>query len=189
MYVLGIMGSPRVGGNSDILLDQALKGAAETGARTEKIILNQLSINGCNDCTGCNETGECLIDDDMQSILPRIREADYIIHATPVYFWTLTSQMKAYLDRWTAFFDASWKWHKDYLKEMKGKKIGLITACGETNTAECDPIETIFNNLCKFCQLENMGAVKVSAYARGEVENKKEALEEAYKLGKAGCDS
>ena len=183
MYVLGIMGSPRVGGNSDVLLEQALKGAAEKGARTEKIVLNELSISGCNDCTGCNETGVCVVEDDMQTILPRVREADYIIHAVPLYFWSMTAQMKAYLDRWCALYDADWKWQKEYLPEMTGKKIGLITLCGDQDTSICSPTEDVFKNLCKFCQMELVGCLQASAYARGEVEKNKDAMQAAFKLG------
>ena len=107
MKVLGIMGSPRVGGNSDILLDEALAGAKDAGAEVEKIILDKKKISGCKDCKKCNETGICVIKDDMLEIHKKILEADAIIHSVPVYFWSMTSQMKAYLDRWCAFFDAN----------------------------------------------------------------------------------
>ena len=109
MKVLGILGSPRVGGNSDILLDQALAGAKDAGAEVEKIILCQKKISGCLNCDKCNETGVCAIKDDMTEIHKKILEAGAIIHSCPVYFWAMTAQMKAYLDRWCAFFDAEWK--------------------------------------------------------------------------------
>ena len=75
MKVLGILGSPRVGGNSDILLDQALAGAKEAGAEVEKIILCQKKISGCLDCEKCNETGVCVVKDDMPEIHQKILEA------------------------------------------------------------------------------------------------------------------
>jgi multimeric flavodoxin WrbA len=79
MKVLGIMGSPRVGGNSDILLDDALAGAEKAGAQVEKIILVKKKISGCLDCKKCNETGLCVIKDDMPEIHKKILEADAII--------------------------------------------------------------------------------------------------------------
>jgi multimeric flavodoxin WrbA len=105
MKILGILGSPRKDGNSDILLEEALRGAREAGAETEKIILDELQIHGCRDCKGCNETGRCIIEDDMQHVLDQVLEAQGIIHSGPVYFYSMTAQMKAYLDRWCALFD------------------------------------------------------------------------------------
>ncbi len=83
MKVLGILGSPRVGGNSDLLLDQALTGAREAGAEVEKIILSHKKISGCLDCGNCNETGVCVIKDDMGEIHKKILEADALITAFP----------------------------------------------------------------------------------------------------------
>ena len=104
MKVLGILGSPRVGGNSDVLLDQALAGARDTGAEIEKIILALKKISGCLNCDKCNQTGECATQDDMLEIHKKILQADAILHSVPVYFWAMTAQMKAYLDRWCVFF-------------------------------------------------------------------------------------
>ena len=95
MKVLGVLGSPRIGGNSDILLDWALAGARDTGAEVEKINLSQKKISGCLDCTKCNEAGVCAIKDDMQDLYPKVLEAGAILHSVPVYFWAMTAQMKA----------------------------------------------------------------------------------------------
>jgi len=86
MKVLGVLGSPRVRGNSDILLDQALAGAKEMGARVEKIILSRKKILGCLDCAKCNETGICVIKDDMLEVHEKILKADAILHSVPLYF-------------------------------------------------------------------------------------------------------
>ena len=188
MHVLGIMGSPRVGGNSDVLLDHALKGAAEAGASTDKIILNELLINGCNDCTGCNKTGLCVIDDDLNGVLARVREADYVIHSVPVYFYSMTAQMKAYLDRWCSFYDGDWKWHKHFWPDMKGKKIGLITVCGDQVTDVCESVDKIFRTLCTNSLLKFAGSIRISASARGDVNGNQDALKEAFDLGRAGCE-
>ena len=132
MKILGVLGSPRIGGNSDILLSQALAGAKEAGAdAVEKIILDRRRIAGCKDCKKCNKTGFCAIKDDMADIQKHILDAYAVIHASPVYFWSMTAQMKAYLDRWCVFFDADWKWQKLYYPKMRAKRIGLITVCGD----------------------------------------------------------
>jgi len=187
MKILGILGSPRIGGNSDILLDQALAGARDTGAEVEKIILNQKKILGCHDCKKCNETGLCVLKDDMPEIHKKILEADAVIHSVPVYFWSMTAQMKAYLDRWCAFFDAQWKWHKAYYPQMKGKRIGLITVCGDMNVHTADPIVHAFKNTADFTKLRWIGTVMASATDKGEIAGNEAAKREAFELGRKGA--
>ena len=187
MKVLGILGSPRVGGNSDVLLDQALAGAKAAAAEIEKIVLGHKKISGCLACEKCNATGICAIKDDMPEIHKKILEADAVIHSVPVYFWAMTAQMKAYLDRWCAFFDAEWRWHKTYYPKMKGKRIGLITVCGDPNVSTADPIVHSFKTTCQFTKLNWIGVVQASAGARGEIAKNEAAKKEAYALGKKGA--
>jgi len=187
MKILGILGSPRLSGNSDILLDQALAGAKDAGAEVEKIVLCQKKISGCLDCQKCNETGICAIKDDMLEIHKKILEADGIIHSVPVYFWAMTAQMKAYLDRWCAFFDAEWRWHKAYYPQMKGKRIGLITVCGDPNVSTADPIVHSFKNTADFTKLKWIGTVQASAALKGEIAKNEAAKKQAYELGKKGA--
>ena len=184
MKVLGILGSPRVGGNSDILLEQALAGAKDAGAEVEKIVLSKKKISGCLDCGKCNETGVCPIKDNMPEILKKILDADVVIHSVPVYFWAMTSQMKAYLDRWCAFFDAEWRLHKAYRPKMKVKRIGLITPCGDPNVSTADPIVSSFKNTCQFAGLNLLEVVQASAGAKGEIANNAVAKKKAYDLGR-----
>ncbi len=184
MKVLGILGSPRAKGNSDVLLDQALAGAKEAGAQVEKIVLSRKRISGCLDCGKCNETGVCVIKDDMVKIHKKVLEADAIIHSVPLYFWAMTSQMKAYLDRWCAFFDANWEWQKPYAPRMKGKKIGLITVCGDADASTSDPIVHSFKNTCEFTGLDLFGVVKASASQKGEIAGNKKVMKGAFDLGK-----
>ena len=184
MKVLGILGSPRVGGNSDVLLDQALAGVRDAGAETEKIVLCQKKISGCLNCEKCNEKGICAIKDDMAEIQKKILESDVIIHSVPVYFWSMTAQMKAYLDRWCVFYDAQWRLHKIYSPKMKGKKIGLITVCGDPDVSTADPIVHSFKNTCEFTEFNWLGVVKASAGAKGEIAKNEAAKKEAYNLGK-----
>ncbi len=184
MKVLGILGSPRIGGNSNILLDEALAGAREAGAEVEKIFLCRKKISGCLNCEKCNETGICAIKDDMLEIHKKILEADAVIHSVPVYFWAMTSQMKAYLDRWCAFFDGQWAMHKAYRPKLKGKKIGLITLCGDPNVSTADPIIHSFKTTCEFAGLNWIGVVQASAGAKGEIAKNEGAKKQAFELGK-----
>jgi multimeric flavodoxin WrbA len=184
MKTLGILGSPRIGGNSDMLLSQALAGAKEAGAHIEKIILGRKHIGGCKDCKKCNKTGICAVKDDMLEIQKKILNADAIIHSTPVYFWSMTSQIKAYLDRWCVFFDEQWNWHNAYYPKMRGKRIGLITVCGDPNVHTADTIVHSFQSTVEMTKMNWLGVVMASASAKGEIAKNEAAMREAFALGK-----
>ena len=99
MKVLGIYGSPRPGGNSDLLLDKALEGAQSEGASIEEIYVRDLTFSGCIECGGCDETGECILSDDLDGIYPLLLDTPVIILASSIFFYGLPSQVKALVDR------------------------------------------------------------------------------------------
>ncbi len=98
--VLGVAGSPRRGGNTETLLDEVLRGAAEAEAKTEKVVLAERDVKSCRACNACARTKVCIQKDDMVSIIEKMREAEVWVLATPVYWWGPTAQMKAFIDRW-----------------------------------------------------------------------------------------
>ncbi|MBN1814286.1 MAG: flavodoxin family protein [Anaerolineae bacterium] len=98
--VLGIVGSPRRGGNTDILVDEVLAGAAEAGAQTEKVMLSKLDIGPCRACDACGKTGKCVQRDDLPALLEQMARSDVWVFGTPVYYWGPTAQFKAFVDRW-----------------------------------------------------------------------------------------
>jgi multimeric flavodoxin WrbA len=98
--VLGIVGSPRRGGNTEILVDEVLHGAEEAGALTEKVILSELNIAPCRACNACRKTGQCVQQDDMVKLLEQMQRSQAWVLGTPVYWWGPTAQFKAFLDRW-----------------------------------------------------------------------------------------
>ena len=87
MKVLGIYGSSRKGGNSDMLLDEALRGARSAGGDISAIYVRDMKISGCLNCGGCDKTGQCVIDDGMQELYPVLENAEVIIVATPIFFY------------------------------------------------------------------------------------------------------
>ncbi len=97
--VLGIVGSPRVGGNTESLVAEALKVAGEEGAETELVRLADKEVKPCDGCLSCRRTGECRIEDDFRPIFDKIVEADGIILYSPVYFGSAAPQIKALIDR------------------------------------------------------------------------------------------
>ena len=97
--VLGIYGSPRKGGNTDLLLDRILEGSLEVGAEVESLYVRRLKINGCLECGSCDDTGECAIRDDMDTVYPLLQAADIIFLASPNFFYNVTAQVKLLIDR------------------------------------------------------------------------------------------
>ena len=129
MRVLGIMGSPRIEGNTDLLMNEALKGAQSQGAEVEKIIVDKLNISPCREYYGCLRDGNCIIRDDMDGIYPKLLNADVVIVASPIFFYGLTSQLKALIDRCQAL------WARKYILKQNpsgsGRK-GAFIAVGAT---------------------------------------------------------
>jgi multimeric flavodoxin WrbA len=98
--ILGIVGSPRRGANTETLIDQVLKEAMEAGAAAEKLVLSEMNIQPCRACNACQRTGKCVNDDDFASTLEKMRDSSIRVLGTPVYWWGPTAQMKAVIDRW-----------------------------------------------------------------------------------------
>jgi len=117
MKILGISASPRIEGNTDLLLGKVLQGAGSKGADTEKIILNNLKFVPCQECAKMADDGGCLVNDDMQLVYKKIKEADAIVLASPVFFGSLSAQSKMMIDR----FQCAWR-AKYVLKKDNGYK-------------------------------------------------------------------
>jgi multimeric flavodoxin WrbA len=105
MKVLGIYGSPRKGGNTDALLDRVLEGAASCGAEVGRIYVRDRNFAGCIECGGCDRTGACVVQDDMQEVYPLLLDARVVFLASPVFFYGLTAQVKALIDRCQALWN------------------------------------------------------------------------------------
>ena len=104
MKLLGIYGSPRKGGNTDLLLDAALDAARQAGAEVESVYCRKLKYQGCIACGGCNDTGECVLKDGMQDVYPLWDKAEAIILSTPIFFYNMPAIAKAMVDRSQAFW-------------------------------------------------------------------------------------
>lgn len=104
MKVVAFNGSPRVDGNTDILLREVLRAIEGSGHKTRLFRLNFMNIKPCQDCGGCESTGKCIFDDDMSEIYTAIRKADRIILASPIFFFALSAQAKTMVDRCQAFW-------------------------------------------------------------------------------------
>ncbi len=97
--ILILAGSPRKGGNSDLLCDEFARGAAEAGHTVEKLRVAEKNIGYCRACYACRESGVCAIHDDMAEVLQKMIDADVLVLASPVYFYSISAQLKAVIDR------------------------------------------------------------------------------------------
>ncbi len=104
MMVVGIYGSPRKRGNTDLMLDAFLAGAEEAGGEIVRIYVRDLDINGCLGCGHCDKAGVCIQKDDMQEVYPFLEKAERIVAASPIYFYGITAQLKLLVDRAQAPF-------------------------------------------------------------------------------------
>jgi len=190
MKVIGIVCSPRKKGNTEILISRALEGAMEAGAEeTEIILLSGKHINPCDACDSCKKTGECHIDDDMQAIYPKLLEADGIIIGTPVYFWGVTAQAKALIDRTTCLVQG----HRAVVrgnKPISGPRIeGLRNKAGGTITvarrAGATQAVQQISDFFRFHRIIEAGAAIAYAHEKGEVKNDEQGLREARWVGRA----
>lgn len=102
--VLAVGSSPRKGGNSDTMLDAAADAACRAGATVEKIQLRDLGFNPCRNCGGCDKTGRCVLKDGYRELNDRLRAADRLILASPIYMASLSAQLKCMIDRGQPFW-------------------------------------------------------------------------------------
>ena len=119
MKVLGIVCSPRKGGNTEILVREALSAVNQYGYETELVLVADMNISFCDGCGACMESGICKLDDDMQAIYQKLLSADGIIFGTPVYFTNVSAQAKTIIDRTYAFLRE---------RKLAGKVAGVIVA-------------------------------------------------------------
>lgn len=185
MKVLGIYGSPRKGGNSDLLLEEALKGAQSEGGEISTIRPFKMDIQACSECGGCDKTGICIIKDDMQALYPQLEEADIIFMATPMFFYGMPSSLKALIDRCQAL------WSKRMLtKPPERRKIydsgnGYMVATGATKGANLfEGAHLVAKYFFDALDMNYSGSVCVNKVeGKGDIKNKPEELKAAYELG------
>jgi multimeric flavodoxin WrbA len=171
MKIVGILGSERIGGNTEVLLDVALEEAQKCGVLTDKVPLRDKSIAPCDGCLGCVKTGKCVIEDDAQEIYEKMLESEGIIWATPVYFWSMSGQTKTLMDRTYALLFPK--------LQLTNKTGGLILVAG---TRGCMNAANAFHMYFKYNHM--FFAEFAFGYARekGEIEKNAFAVNMAKEM-------
>lgn len=187
MRVLGITGSPRRNGNTEILLDEVLKGVRDSSCETVKLVLNELKILPCQECGGCEKTGICIIKDDMQRIFDEISKADYIFLASPIFFGSLTAQAKAMIDRFQSWWVAKYILKKPHIKEQKS---GFFICVGGQNRPDFfDNSKKIVKNFFATATISYLGDIYFPGVnEKGEIKEHPEDIKNAYDVGKKLCE-
>jgi multimeric flavodoxin WrbA len=177
------MGSPRIKGNTDLLLNEAIKGAESLGAEAEKLIVDRLKIAPCREYYGCLKDGNCVIRDDMDNIYPKLLDSDIIIIASPIFFYNLSAQVKALIDRCQAL------WARKYVlkqnppdSDRNGAFIGVAATQGQQLfDGAMLTVKYLFTTIgVKYADELLVRGVD----RKGEINEHPSALSDAFELGK-----
>jgi multimeric flavodoxin WrbA len=173
--VLGIVGSPRRGGNTEIMVDEILAGAKEAGALVEKVILNELKITPCQACDGCLDGGECVRDDDMKMLYKKMDESKVWILGSPIYWWGQTAQFKAFMDRWYGAREI----------DFSGRRVILAIPMGGGHERNARHSVGIFTDVLKYKGMELFETVLAPGVGPpGDVRKHPDVLAKAREAGK-----
>lgn len=173
--VLILSGSPRKGGNSDLLCDELARGAREAGNEVEKIRVAEKSIGFCRACYACKNTGKCVIEDDMAEVLQKLIDCDVLVLASPVYFYSVDAQLKAVIDRTVA------RW-----TEVKSKELYYIVTAADGENVSAETTLACFRGYADCVEgAREMGVIYgMGVYEKGEIKNHP-AMLEAYNMGRS----
>ncbi len=175
MRILGLVGSPRKGGNTDLLVSRILEGADASKHLTEKVYLYPLDISPCIDCRSCQKGKfQCAVEDDMKRLYPKLEGADVIVFGTPLYWYGPTGKMKLLIDRLRPFAAS---------RKLKGKKA-LVVVPSEEGPDACDCLVRMFELSFKYLGIALIDKMLVKAYDKGEISKQPETLNRAFEVGK-----
>jgi len=177
--ILVLKSSPRAEGNSNTLANELIRAAQGEGAQVSDFSLHDMNISPCDACDECNETdGICIIKDDMQTLYPELRQADVIVLASPVYWFTYSAQLKLCIDRWYAFG------YEEY-NPLRGKNFALILTFGDSdlhNSGGINAIHTI-ESMCRYLDANLAGIVHGMANDVGDAQKDAALMEKAFNMG------
>jgi len=181
MNIIAILGSPRRGGNSELLLDEAIAGVRSSGARVEKIVLSELKFVPCQNCGGCDKTGICIVKDDMQPIYKKLKSADGIILASPIFFGSISAQAKAMIDRCQSVWVAKYVLKKRTKKARKGIFLSVSGSGERKFFLAAKKVAKYFFATNDIEYTGDLFAPK--ADKKGDIKKYPGALKRSYKLG------
>jgi multimeric flavodoxin WrbA len=180
MKVIGIVGSPRKNGNTNLVVQEILNGATQAGAETRNFILNEMNYRGCQACDYCKTHDRCKLEDDLIPLFEEMKTADGIIFGAPIYFAQFSGQMRLFLDRCYSLINP------DYSSRIPaGKKAVVVGAQGMPDLAAYKSVyEEFAGEISRFMGMEVKDILVAAGYhAPGEVKNDSELLAKARDTG------
>ena len=178
---LVILGSPRRKGNSTTLAGRVAAGARAAGAEVESVRLYDLDIRPCTACDACKVSIEkdCVLDDDMRELYPKLRRADIWVLASPIYWFNVSGKMKLFMDRWYALGG-----REGY--RLQDKRMGVVLTYADADvfiSGGANALRTLQDCL-QYMDAEFVGAVYGSANKAGDIRRHRDLMKQAYRLGK-----
>lgn len=174
--VLILSGSPRIRGNSSILCDEFARGAAEAGCEVEKIDIQKKKVAGCLGCDACyRKDSQCVQKDDMEEIREKMVDADVIVLSSPIYFYSMSAQLKAVLDRTYAFY-----------QQLAGKTFYYVITCAAPDESLTETMKDSLYGFVRCVPDAKLGGMVLGTGVNepGAVKETA-AMQEAYEMGKA----
>jgi multimeric flavodoxin WrbA len=188
MKVIAFLGSPRKDGNTELLLKEASRGIEESELNVHSFNLNLLNISPCQNCGECDDTGICIIEDDMVQIHDAIRTADRIILASPIFFFSVSAQTKIMIDRCQCFWCEKYLLKKPVPSGPYGRKGVLLLVAGMKDKIGATGLECAEKTAKAFFRTINIPEHKTLGFsgidAKGAILRHPTALKEAYEAGK-----
>jgi multimeric flavodoxin WrbA len=179
-----VKGSPREFGNSAILAGQVAAGAEAAGAEVESFYLHGMDIQPCDACDSCQGSADmdCIIDDDMKILYPKLREVDAIVYASPIYWFTVSAQMKLFMDR---CYGLGGETSEPEEHVLAGKCVGIVLTYGGDDPFDSGAVNAIrtFQDTFNYIPAEIVGIVYGAALEAGEIRKDQEVMGKAYELG------
>jgi multimeric flavodoxin WrbA len=180
--VMVVMASPRPKGNSSVLAAEAARGAAAAGAEVTAVRLADLEFEPCHACDACRKAGAkgCVQDDDLKALQGAIEAADALLIASPVYWFTMSAQAKAFMDRLYVFGAESYR-------ALKGKRVGIILASGDADMKGSGAINAVraFEDSFAYLGAPIAGIIHSGGGKAGAAARNKALMAEANALGRS----
>jgi multimeric flavodoxin WrbA len=184
MKTIAFCGSPRRKGNSETLVNEVVKGIESAGRKADIFYLNAMKISPCQGCGGCNQTGECIFHDDFDKVYKAIRSSDRIIIASPIYFYSVSAQLKIMIDRCQSFWSEKYLLKRPLEAGRHGRKgLMLLTGGMKTDTGvKCaESCVTAFFRTVSVPEHETLSYVSIDD--KGDILNHPTAMKDAFEAG------
>ena len=184
LKVLGILGSARIGGNTELLLQSAIEGTQHEGAEVEIVRLSSLNIKPCLNCGGCNENGICIQQDDMQMLFEKLLTYDLFLLASPIYFMGLSAWTKAFIDRCQCLWIRKYRLNRYPEKLLKERKGLFLSVSGMDKLRAFEGAKLTVKSFFVTIHVNYVGDFLYPGIdAKGDIAKHPTALSDARKLG------